>query len=226
MTNRKPDPWTVNTGIARPDPELVRAFAAFETGQLADAAEDVGVIVGLRREAGTAEVCGVAITVWTNPGDLLFPLKSADVVTDGDVVVMDGGGYVAAALCGEIYAGALAQRGCRAMIVDGAIRDVGGIDAAGVSAYARGTAPGKQTIAGPGAINVPIECAGVRVEPGDIIRADATGIVVIPRERAEVILEAANEVIAIEEGWVAGVRGAGIGQALGLDGLIERGRPR
>lgn len=223
--SRHAEPWTINAAPQRPDPEVVDGLAATATGQLADCHPGVRVLdPALRRLAGDGELCGPAVTVWTSPGDLLFGLKAADHVTEGDVVVIDGGGHVTSALVGEVWAGALAAHGAQGAVVDGAIRDVEGVEEAGLSFWARATHPAKQTLAGPGAINVQVVCGGVVVDPGDIVRADRTGIVVIPGDLAAEVLQAAQAVDEMEREWVDALRERSFGEVLGLDALIEAGR--
>ncbi|OYO20852.1 dimethylmenaquinone methyltransferase [Enemella dayhoffiae] len=224
--NRNQQPWILNAEITRPDRHLVDALGEIETGNLADASPLVQVFPSaIRRLVGDRDFCGPALTVWTNPGDLLYPLRSADLVEAGDVVVIDGGGWTEAALIGEIYAGVVAARGAVGIVVDGAIRDLAGIAEAGIPAYARCAIPGKQTLAGPGSINTAIDCSGVRIEPGDLIRADETGVVVIPRKAAAEVLAAARKVAEAEAGWIAAAREQGLSGALGLDAVIEANRP-
>lgn len=221
MSNRNTRAWTVTADFVRPDPVLVAALAEIETGQLADASAKVRVLPGLSRLAGAADLCGPALTVWTTPGDLLFPLKSADCVRPGDVVVIDGSGWTGSALVGEIYAGALAANGAAGAVVDGAIRDLEGIEETGLSFFARAAVPCKQTMVGPGAIGVEITPGGVTISPGDIIRGDATGVVVVPSADAAEVLEAARAVDQTEAGWKEAIRAGGLGAGLGLDQLIE-----
>lgn len=227
MSIRNTRPWTIVPDFARPDAEVVARLGRIETGQLADASPQVRVLPGLLRLTGDpfdGGICGPALTVWTNPGDLLFPLKSADCVHPGDVVVMDGAGWTGSALVGEIYAGAIAANRAAGAVVDGAIRDLEGIQGVGMSFWARAGAPGKQTMAGPGAIGVDITPGGVPISPGDIIRADATGVVVVPAADAEAVLDAAHRVDETEAGWKEAIAARGIGAGLGLDALIEQGR--
>lgn len=223
--SRNPHPWTINESPAGIDAEVLDGLAGIATGQLADADPRVRILdPALRRVAGDGELCGPAVTCWTSPGDLLFPMKAADVVREGDVVVIDGGGHVASALVGEIWAGTLAAHGVHGALVDGAVRDVEGVEEAGLTFWARATNPGKQTMTGPGAINVPVVVGGVTVEPGDIVRADRTGVAIIPAAAAAEVLAAALAVDETEHGWIEALRTQSVGEALGLDALIERGR--
>ncbi|GAB3701198.1 RraA family protein [Mariniluteicoccus flavus] len=228
MTAHAPQPphaWTVNPSGRRPDADVLDGLAGISTGQLSDADPRVRALdPALRRLAGDGELCGPAVTCWTSPGDLLFPLKTADVVREGDVVVIDGGGHTGSALVGEVWAGTLAAHGVHGAIVDGAIRDVEGVEEAGCSFWARATHPAKQSIEGPGAINVPIECGGVTIGPGDIVRADRTGVVVIPAAAAAEVLAAARAVDDKEHDWIEALHTRSLGDVIGLDALIEAGQ--
>ena len=76
------------------------------------------------------------------------------------------------------------------IIVDGAIRDVDGITRLGFPAFSRTVCPGGCDKDGPGEINVPIACGGTVVMPGDIVVGDDDGVAVVPRDRAEAVLDA------------------------------------
>src|SRR4029453_1829663 len=143
---------------------------------------------GIHRLAGGAGMGGPAVTVGAKPGALLFFLKAGDPGPPGDVLLLDRGGREDAAVVGDIVGKALADLGCVGLVVDGAIRDVDGIDGGGLPAFARGAHPATGSNNGPGAINVPVQCGGVAVSPGDVVHADGSGVVVVPRERlAEVV---------------------------------------
>lgn len=221
-----PQAWTIAQGAPRPDPGLVRALAQIPTTQLCDASDGVQVVSGtIRRVAGTAEVCGVAATVWTRPGDLLFMIKATELVQPGDVLVVDGGGRSDAALMGEIFSALLRRRGCAGAVVDGAVRDLDGIEEVGLPVFARHVHPATDTNEGPGAVNVPVDCGGVRVSPGDIVRADVNGVVVVPAGIAADVLVAAQAVAAREQQWLAETAtGRTLADVLGVEEMFASGR--
>jgi 4-hydroxy-4-methyl-2-oxoglutarate aldolase len=223
VTKSHPHQWVIRTGAARPDPETVAEFAKYPTTQIADSGGPVSVLgptIGHR--AGGVEVCGPAMTLWTRPGDILFPLKSPDLVQPGDVLVIDGGGREDAAVVGDILSATLSGLGCRGVIVDGAVRDLDGIDEVGLPVYARCAYPTTGSIQGPGALNVPIQCGGVLVDPGDLVRADRSGVVVVPREHLQEVLRLTRAVARREDEWRAAVQaGASLPSATGVDQLIS-----
>jgi 4-hydroxy-4-methyl-2-oxoglutarate aldolase len=222
MSKSHPQQWAVNTATPRPDQELVAAFADFPTTQIADSGGPVGVVgPGITHVAGGEELCGAALTLWTKPGDILFVLKSPDLVQTGDVLVIDGGGRLDAAVIGDILGGAIQRNGGVGLVVDGVVRDTDGLDRLGLPTFARGTYPTTGSNEGPGALNVGVQCGGVRVEPGDIVRGDASGLVVIPREHARTVLELTKAVDTRERDWAAGIaNGTPLSATLGLDAII------
>ena len=115
------------------------------------------------------------------------------------VIVMEGTLDIAA--MGNLMGTAATVRGMAGMVLDGAIRDVWDIRRMGLTVYARSSTPA--TAVGHYATvakNVPVECAGVTVRPGDIIVADEDGVVVVPQERAEEVLKKAKEIDDRERG--------------------------
>ncbi len=222
MSRWHPQQWTVVEAIERPPAAAVAALAGFATTQIADCGGPVGVVgPGLGGIAGGAEFCGPAVTLWTRPGDILFVLKVPDVTRPGDVVAVDGGGRADAAVLGDIVSGALARRGVVGVVVDGAVRDVEGIDEVGLPTFARGTHPATGSNEGPGAINVPVQVGGVVVRPGDVVRGDASGVVVVPREHLDTVIALTRTVEQREAAWRQAVAdGVTLAAATGVDAVI------
>lgn len=228
MSRTHPEQWTVNELVDRPDPGLVAELARYSTTQIADTGGPVGVVgPALRRLAGGTEVCGPAVTVWTAPGDIVFVLKAVDSVTRGDVLVVDSGGREDAAVVGDIVGGTIADLGCVGLVVDGAVRDVDGLDAVGLSTFARTAHPATGSKQGPGAINVVIQCGGVTVRPGDVVRADGSGLVVVPREHLATVVALTRVVAEREDAWRDAIAGGeSLPSATGIDDLIASLRDR
>lgn len=135
-------------------------------------------------------VVGPAVTVAVPPGDFLFISAALNQTRKGDVLVIDGRGATTRAVWGDYFSTWAKGMGVKAVIIDGATRDVGGIEALRFPVFARGTTPRGPTLNGPGEVNVPVSCGGVSVQPGDIVVADREGIVVIPLRRLDALLPA------------------------------------
>jgi regulator of RNase E activity RraA len=222
VSKSHPDQWTINEVVDRPERDLVDALREVSTTQIADCGGPVAVVgPELRRLAGGTELCGPAVTVWTRPGDILFALKAVDLVAEGDVLVVDSGGRADAAVVGDIVGQTIVDKGGAGLVVDGAVRDLDGLDAAGLPTFARNAHPATGSNQGPGAINVPIHIGGVAVQPGDVVRGDSSGLVVVPREHLAAVLTLAREVARREAGWREAIAGgASLPAATGIDQLL------
>ena len=101
---------------------------------------------------------------------------------------------------GELLSTAARARGARGAVIDGFIRDARQILAMGFPVFTTGLSPvdsnGRGDVV---AYNVPIECGGVTVNPGDIVFGDADGIVVIPKAVETEVITAAVEKVSGED---------------------------
>ena len=163
------------------------------------------------KPAFRAKVVGQALTVQLSPGDLVDPLKALEMGRPGDIIVVDAGGDRQTSVCGGLMGGLAKNRGIRAMVIDGAGRDIDELEEIGWPIWTRAiTARGTHTMFSERkeelSINVPIQCGGVLVNPGDFIIADTIGVVVIPLARATEVVAKAREQADREQRtreWVA-----------------------
>jgi regulator of RNase E activity RraA len=152
------------------------------------------------------KLAGPALTVKSRPGDNLMIHKALDMAQPGDVVVVDAGGDLSNSLFGELMVGYAIQRKIAGVVLHGAIRDLDVIAAGSFPVYAAGVTHRGPYKDGPGEINVPIAIDGMVIEPGDLILGDADGLLCVPYEDAERVLEAAREKVALEERTLAHIR--------------------
>ena len=126
----------------------------------------------------------------------------------GDVIVIDNGGRMDSSCWGGILANSAKVKGVAATIIDGCVRDLDDCIDADYPVYARGTvvctARGRVVEA---ETNGTIDFGGVQVRPGDIILGDSSGVVVVPQERIDEVLEKAEQLWQKEEDMVAQIRG-------------------
>jgi 4-hydroxy-4-methyl-2-oxoglutarate aldolase len=190
--------------IPRPDPALLARAAEFGVADLHGA---LGLVTGrmclmspnMRPIAAGQRVCGPAITAWNFPGDNLAIHAALDTAQAGDVLVFTNGGGHQGALWGDVACGFAVRKGVAGAVVHGACRDTDAIRALGFPVWSTHISVEQPEKRGPAAVNVPIVADNVLVEPGDIIAADADGVVVIPRALLARAVEgaearAANEV--------------------------------
>jgi 4-hydroxy-4-methyl-2-oxoglutarate aldolase len=122
-------------------------------------------------------------------------VEMIDEAEPGDVgvIVMEGSLDVAA--IGGLMGTAAKARGMAGMVLDGAVRDVAELRALGLPVFARSVSPA--TAVGRYASvskQVPVECAGVTISPGDIVVAGEDGVVVVPKDRADDVLKRSQEI--------------------------------
>jgi RraA family protein len=144
-------------------------------------------------------LAGPAFTVKARPGDNLMIHKALHLAQPGDVIVVDAGGDLTNALIGELMVATAIKRGIAGFVMHGAIRDVDAIKAGSFPVYAAGVTHRGPYKDGPGEINVPVALNGMVVQPGDLILGDADGLLCVPFEAAEEILEAARKKSAAEK---------------------------
>jgi RraA family protein len=133
---------------------------------------------------------GRACTVKVFPGDNLMVHKSLDLANPGDVLVIDASSSTMTAVIGDLVSTKARHRGIAGVVVDGLVRDLDGILALGdFPVFARGTTPLGPLHRGPGEVNYPVSVGGIVVNPGDVIVGDADGVVVVPQESAESLLQ-------------------------------------
>jgi regulator of RNase E activity RraA len=162
--------------------------------------DDASVMVGRARTAAFMEVYHVAEGV--NPYELEIAL--IDSLKKDEIPVFACSNPVRVAPWGELLSTASKYRGVAGALMDGCVRDIKPIRKMGFPVFHGGIGPldskGRGKIM---AIDVPIECAGVKVETGDLIFGDADGVVVIPKAHEKRVLDLAFEKISGERNTLA-----------------------
>ena len=145
------------------------------------------------RLAGVARTQLVAVAYAPIEGLVDRECECIDALGPHDVVVATTGGGYDFAYWGELFATAARARGCEGAVVDGSIRDAGRLIDMGFPTFSVGFSPGDtQGRSELVAADVPIRCGGVLIEPGDYIIGDLDGLVSVPKDMIEAVLEAAE----------------------------------
>lgn len=215
--------FRVITTVARPPRALVDAFADIPVANIGDNMGRLSCISASIRPYGKLRMLGTAITVRSPVGDNLMFHKALDLAEPGDVIVVDGQGDMNHALCGEIMMRYAITRGIAGFLLDGCIRDIEGLAHLDFPVYARGVTPKGPYKSGPGEVNVPVVCGGQAILPGDIIAADADGIVVIRPEDAVWVLSKAKEHNEMEAKTFKDIASNSLNRAWVQKTLIEKG---
>jgi regulator of RNase E activity RraA len=194
----------------------VSRLLRYPSSVVSDALDELGILgvltgVQAQRE-GQGRIAGYALPVHLQPksgdpaayrfgGGVGKPLEQVlQTMKDGDVVLMDIGGSDRAAAWGGLASRIAQRRGVRGTIVWGSCRDVDEIRAIGYPVWAAATCPRRSrnefTF---GSINEPVTIGGVTVAPRDLILADESGVVAIPRARIGEVLDLCERIAAQEE---------------------------
>ncbi len=152
--------------------------------------DEASVMIGRARTAAFMEVYHVP--EGSNPYELEIAL--IDDLKKDEIPVFACSNPQRVAPWGELLSTAARSRGSAGAVMDGCVRDIKAIKAMGYPVFHGGIAPldskGRGKIM---AIDVPIECGGVKVSSGDLIVGDADGVVFIPKHAEEAVLKLAFE---------------------------------
>jgi regulator of RNase E activity RraA len=194
------------------DLNVARA-ARLDTATLSDALDKLGIVGQCYRIAGRdpsfvmtgrafTMLCGPAANPPGTVGDYI------DDVPEGYIVVIDNGGRDDATIWGDILTEIAYRRKLGGTLIDGISRDVALCRALGYPVFSRGhwMRTGKDRVQVE-RMDCPVTIGGARVCPGDLLRGDADGVVVLPREHEERILDAAEAIHHAEESIREAVRG-------------------
>ncbi len=184
--------------IERPDASLIEAFREIPSANIGDCMQRMYCMFGGIKPFNGIKLTGPAFTVKVPAGDNLMAQAALDYAKPGDIVVIDGAGYTDRALFGGMMLAYAQMRGIGGFIVNGAVRDTDDILAGSIPVYGLSATPLGPYREGPGEINVPVVCGGQVVMPGDILVGDGDGVVIIPKNDAEEVLEAARKNLAME----------------------------
>jgi 4-hydroxy-4-methyl-2-oxoglutarate aldolase len=200
--------------VRRPDPSLIARAAQLAVSDLYEslpsAVRDASVMSSrMRPLALGVRIAGPAVTAQCAASDNLMMHKALQLATEGDVLVISGRepsgaqwGYLAA-----LYA---ERKKLAGVVVDGSIRDVDALAQRQYPVWSTAIAPAHPEKQGAGAVNVPIQCDGVLVHPGDVICADGDGVLVIGQqdlaatiEKAELRVHRETEAVAAIESGIS-----------------------
>ena len=145
----------------------------------------------VRHLAGPPRAVGPAFTVRTGPGGYSAVREALAVAPAGCVLVLAGSGERGRAIWGEVSTAIAIGRGLQGVVVDGVVRDLAALREARFPVFALGTTPRGPDREAAGEVDVTVICAGVEIRPGDLVLADADGVVAVPERALETGLVAA-----------------------------------
>ncbi|MFZ8929212.1 MAG: RraA family protein [Pseudohongiellaceae bacterium] len=183
----------------------VERASKLDTATISDALDKLrisGQCLGIKPRNHDFRLAGRAYTILYGPLDADNPGTVGDFIDkleEGAVVVIDNGGREDATVWGDILTYLADRKKLAGTVIDGACRDVHLCLELGYPIYSRSYSmrTGKDRVQVDGE-QVPVNIGDARVKPGDLMRGDADGVICIPKEREDEVLEVAEQIDAAE----------------------------
>ncbi len=192
--------YKVVRNIPRPDIEAVKLLGELGVATIHEAQGRTGAMQPYMRPIYlSARVSGPAVTVSCHPGDNLMIHAAVEVCKPGDVLVVVTHSESTDGMFGDLLGTSCQAHGVAGLIIDAGVRDTAELTEMNFPVWAKAISPQGTVKASPGSVNVPVVCAGMLVNPGDVVVGDADGIVVVPRATAAAAAKAGQQRIAKEE---------------------------
>jgi regulator of RNase E activity RraA len=218
---------------------ILERLAKLDTCTVSDALDSLGLkgaTWGVRPQWPCPRIAGRAVTMKIKPVGLQQPaqhLGSAAIESAkaGDIIVIDNGGRLEFSTWGGLLSLSARLKGIAGVVIDGACRDIDEARELEFPVYARGVVP--MTARGrvmQESFNREVQFAGVQVHPGDLVIADGSGVVIVPSEKEQEVVTAAEAVFQKEAEMAAGIRkgfsGLEMLEKLGYEQMLDRGREK
>jgi 4-hydroxy-4-methyl-2-oxoglutarate aldolase len=187
--------------IKRADAAVVKRLGALGASTVHEAYGRAGLMKPYMRPAWPGgEAAGTAVTVLAQPGDNWMIHVAVEQCQPGDILVVGCSADNTDGMFGDLLATSLMARGVKGLVIDAGCRDVKSLREMGFPVWSKAISAKGTVKATLGAVNVPVVCAGINVEPGDVVVADDDGVVVIRKRDAADVAVKAEKRHADEEG--------------------------
>lgn len=156
---------------------------------------------GIKAIQKEVNMAGTAFTVKSMVGGNWGTHKALTMIEERQVLVVDARGHVNTSVWGFLQTSAALKKGLSGVVIDGAIRDRREIGGSTLPVFCRGVTPAGPHKGWKDDVNVPIQCGGVVVHPGDYVKGDEDGLVVICKEDIVQIIDDALARLEKEKEW-------------------------
>jgi 4-hydroxy-4-methyl-2-oxoglutarate aldolase len=147
-----------------------------------------------------ASIGGPAVTVLAQPGDNWMLHVAIEQCQKGDILVVGCTADNTDGMFGELLATSLHARGVKGLIIDAGCRDVKPLKDMGFPVWSKAISAKGTVKATLGAVNIPVVCGGVNIDPGDVVVADDDGVVIVPKKLAVDVAQKAQKRADDEDG--------------------------
>ena len=186
--------------IERPPRHLVEELGAFPAAVIGDGMGRRNIMNSAIKPLDKSfHLFGTAITVEVPGTDNLMIHTAIKLAQEGDVIVVNAHANTENGIYGELLNAVAQRKKLGGFIIDGAVRDCVEIIEGGFPVFSRSVGALGGSKEGPGQVNMPISCAGVAVNPGDVIVGDGDGVVVIPVNMIDAAIDGAKKKLAAEK---------------------------
>ena len=188
----------------RPTASQIAAFENVPTSLIVDARGGRGALASnimpvTKLPLQGHSVAGPALTAENHVGDILASFAAIHHAQPGDILLAGFAGHQGCAAAGDRMIGMLKNAGGRAMITDGPVRDIHGINQLDIPVWATGLTPATPHLTGPGRVGFDLQIGGQSVGCGDMVICDADGVVIVPFDEIDQVISAVQRVRELEQ---------------------------